>query len=130
MTGARSDVKAKIQPGAKAIETNTVIYHSYLLSFFCISSQFTNNYYSLKSSLSVVCDQLLLMNRQKPHKQVCRWLNTMNEQGCMTCHEHLPTYTCTYSYMPTLFVHCVEPGHLQTCLCDFCQFINSHSYLP
>ena len=36
------------------------------------------------------------MNPQKPHKQVV-WnaYNTMNEQGCMTCRAHLPTYGCT-----------------------------------
>ena len=31
------------------------------------------------------------MNQQKPHKQVCGWLNTMSEQGYMTCRAHAPT---------------------------------------
>ena len=48
------------------------------------------------------------MNQQKPHKQACGWLNTMSEQGCMTCHTHLqPTRALV---MPTLFAHCVEPS--------------------
>ena len=32
---------------------------------------------------------------KKQHKQVCGWLNAMNEQDCMTCHAHLQTYACT-----------------------------------
>ena len=45
---------------------------------------------------------------KKQHKQVCGWLNTMNEQSCMTCSAHLLTYACTS--LPTLFVHCIEPS--------------------
>ena len=35
------------------------------------------------------------MNQQKPFKQVRGWLNTMSEQGCMTCRASLQTYACT-----------------------------------
>ena len=47
----------------------------------------------------------------KPCTQVYGWLNTMNEQGCMTCRAHHQSMRALV--MPTLFIHCIEPfAHL------------------
>ena len=55
------------------------------------------------------------MNQQKAHKQVCGWLNTRNEQGCLG--------RCVQDMQPCSFI---VLSHPHTFLCAFC-FI-SHSF--
>ena len=59
-------------------------------------ASFAGHYVRTETKAFTMLGEVGMANEStKPHKQVCEWLNTMNEQGCMTCRAHLPNKACT-----------------------------------